>query len=55
MNDVAGANFANMSVDSKYYDLESLSTSCMASDSFQYKAMHFNIRGMARKFNDLKG
>ncbi len=34
VNDVAAVNFADMSVDSKYSDLESLATSCMASDSF---------------------
>ncbi len=39
MNDVAGVKFADMSVNSTYYDLESLSTSCMAGYSFQYEAM----------------
>ncbi len=54
VNEVAGVNFSDIDMNSEYYDLESLSSSDLANESFQCKAMHFNIRGVSNKFDEFK-
>ncbi len=54
LNAVSGMKISEVEFDSKYYDLDTLLDSPLTSNSFQYKVMHFNIRGLSSKFHDLK-